>query len=239
MPGHAARRLTAAAGPPLGSGPIVLGEEQVADLPPGAVVALYTDGLVERRDSHLDSGIDALAAELTRTTGEIAEAPRALVGALLDVEPDDDVAVLVARVPDAAPQSTATMRDIPAEPRAVGQARRFAAETFERWGVSAEAAGDAVLLVSELVTNAVLHGREPIVLRVRQASDAVVIEVFDGATFLPRRLRPTPDDEHGRGLQLVASLADRWGTRPLRDGKAVWCVVSLSRAAPSRPRSGS
>jgi hypothetical protein len=41
-------------------------------------------------------------------------------------------------------------------------------------------------------------------------------------------LRPTSDDEHGRGLQLVSLLADRWGTRPTPEGKAVWCVFSLT-----------
>jgi hypothetical protein len=41
-------------------------------------------------------------------------------------------------------------------------------------------------------------------------------------------LRPTPEDEHGRGLQLVALIADRWGTRPTPDGKSVWCALSVS-----------
>jgi hypothetical protein len=53
-----------------------------------------------------------------------------------------------------------------------------------------------------------------------------MLEVQDRATYLPRRMRPTPEDEHGRGLQLVTLLADRWGTRPVRDGKSVWCVLS-------------
>ena len=49
-----------------------------------------------------------------------------------------------------------------------------------------------------------------------------------GLAEMPRRLRPTPEDEHGRGLQLVALIADRWGTRPTAEGKAVWCVLSVS-----------
>ena len=50
-------------------------------------------------------------------------------------------------------------------------------------------------------------------------------------------MRPTPDDEHGRGLQLVALLADRWGTRPTEHGKAVWAVVALdSRGEPAPER---
>jgi hypothetical protein len=48
---------------------------------------------------------------------------------------------------------------------------------------------------------------------------------------VPRKLRPAPTDVHGRGLQLVAQIADQWGTRPTPGGKSVWCVLSLSRHA--------
>jgi two-component sensor histidine kinase len=96
-----------------------------------------------------------------------------------------------------------------------------------------------VLLVSELVTNAVVYGRPPIELRIRRTVVHVVLEVYDAAPFLPRKLRPTPEDEHGRGLQLVAHLADRWGTRPTQHGKAVWCVFSTPPAGPGpQPRLG-
>jgi len=88
---------------------------------------------------------------------------------------------------------------------------------------------DIVLLVSELVTNAVIHGRSPIELRLRRARRHVVLEIHDGARFLPRKLRPTAEDEHGRGLQLVTILADRWGIRPTADGKSVWCMFELDR----------
>ncbi len=48
----------------------------------------------------------------------------------------------------------------------------------------------------------------------------------DRATFQPRKLRPTSEDEHGRGLQIVAALAKRWGTRATEDGKSVWCLLA-------------
>jgi hypothetical protein len=73
----------------------------------------------------------------------------------------------------------------------------------------------------------VLHGRPPIRLRLRHTARHAIIEVYDGTAVLPRRLRPTPEDEHGRGIQLVASLAERWGTRPLPHGKSVWCMLVL------------
>jgi len=223
--GQPVRRLTGAGGSPLGSGPFALTQEQVA-LPEGATLVLYTDGLVEHRDRDIDAGIDELAAVLTHLPGSLSETPGALVAALVPGEPDDDVAVLAAQVgPDGRRTETAD-RFVAANERAVREARRFVASTLARWQLPERVRDDIVLLVSELVTNAVVHGRPPIQLRLRRTPAHVVVEVHDGATFLPRKLRPTPDDEHGRGLQLVALLAERWGTRATNDGKSVWCVVS-------------
>jgi anti-sigma regulatory factor (Ser/Thr protein kinase) len=112
----------------------------------------------------------------------------------------------------------------------VRSTRHFVADRLSAWQIPQLLQDEVVLLVSELVTNAVIHGRAPIQLRMRKSSDSLVLEVRDGALHLPRRLRPTYDDEHGRGLQLVSLLADRWGTRATPEGKSVWCVFSLSGA---------
>ena len=226
--GSGVRRLTGAEGSPLGSGPLVLTQQQV-ELPVGATLVLYTDGLVEHRDRDIDSGIDQLGAALAALTTSLTDTPAALVAALVPGEPDDDIAVLAARVsPDARPTEVAA-RFVPSQERAVRDARQFVAAALERWQLSERVSDDIVLLVSELVTNAVVHGRPPIELRLRRTTTHVVVEVADGATFLPRKLRPTPDHEHGRGLQLVALLADRWGTRATHDGKSVWFVINTAR----------
>src|SRR6185436_2218425 len=99
---------TGSAGPPLGAGPLTL-EEETVELPVGARLALYTDGLVERRTRNLDVGIDALAARLEGATESIGELPGALVTALAPEGSDDDVAVLVACVPDEAAHPTAAL----------------------------------------------------------------------------------------------------------------------------------
>jgi len=52
--------------------------------------------------------------------------------------------------------------------------------------------------------------------------------VHDHASYEPRKQRPDSEDEHGRGLQIVAALSERWGTRPTDRGKAVWCVLASS-----------
>jgi anti-sigma regulatory factor (Ser/Thr protein kinase) len=224
-PGLPARRLGGRE-PPLGSGPLSATEHQ-ARIPDGALVALYTDGLVERRMGAVDAGIDALATAIEAAAGPVELLPGMLVDALLPDGPDDDVAVLVARVPPPGADASSATLPIPAEPRAVADARGFVAGALRSRGTDEAVVQRAVLLTSELVTNAVLYGRPPIRLRLRHTARHAIIEVYDGTAVLPRRLRPTPEDEHGRGIQLVASLAERWGTRPLPHGKSVWCMLVL------------
>jgi serine phosphatase RsbU (regulator of sigma subunit)/anti-sigma regulatory factor (Ser/Thr protein kinase) len=226
-PGGGVRRLSEGAGPPLGSGPVTM-DETTEVLPVGARLALYTDGLVERRDRPIDTGIDELAGVLDAHDGGTASLPAALVSALVPDASDDDVALLVACVGESADELTAALSVRP-EPGAVQEARAFVDERLGAWDAPEALVRDAVLLVSELVSNAILHGRPPIELRLRRTASDVLVEVDDGATVLPRKLRPTPDDEHGRGLVIASLLADRWGTRPLRDGKSVWCLFALHR----------
>jgi anti-sigma regulatory factor (Ser/Thr protein kinase) len=199
--------------------------ESQALLPAGSVLTLYTDGLIEHRGRDIDVGLDLLTEQLTRLSGPLVEAPGALVSTLVPTEPDDDIAVLLARVTDHAALTDEAVLVVPPHDIAVQRTRRNVGKILRRWRIPPRRADDILLLVSELVTNALVHGRPSVRLRLRNGPARVIVEVHDGATFLPRKLRPTPDDEHGRGLQLVALLADRWGTRPTADGKCVWCVV--------------
>jgi anti-sigma regulatory factor (Ser/Thr protein kinase) len=109
-----------------------------------------------------------------------------------------------------------------AEPEQVAHARRLVA------GYLAEQGDDdgevAVLLVSELVTNAILHGRAPLELRAQAMGSAVRVEVHDQDPTSPPVLRHDVDltEVGGRGLQLVDTLADRWGWSENDNGKVVW-----------------
>ncbi|MFE7779242.1 ATP-binding protein [Streptomyces sp. NPDC057445] len=86
----------------------------------------------------------------------------------------------------------------------------------------------AELLLTELATNALRHGRgHDIGVRVYFVSDSCVIEVADGTPVRPERRRAGPDDESGRGLLLVESLADSWGVSS--DGTTTWCALPLSK----------
>jgi anti-sigma regulatory factor (Ser/Thr protein kinase) len=98
-----------------------------------------------------------------------------------------------------------------------------------------DAAEDALLIVSELVTNAVRHGRPDVVLHLQVLGDRVRIEVRDGSERLPLipADRPPVDRPTGRGLLIVAATASDWGISrlPGRPGKSVWAEVRLDQAA--------
>jgi PAS domain S-box-containing protein len=224
-PGGASQILWGAEDPPLGAGPFTLTQQDV-ELDANSLAVLYTDGLVERRGEDLELGVHALA----RLTGEVDEPvagmPERLVQALLPEGPDDDVAVLVARV-DPPEGEHALSHRFEADVSAVVEARHLVSRHLTQLSMPERLVDDVVLTTSELLTNAIVHGLGPIDLRLRANNQEVLLEVQDRATFLPRKLRPTTEDEHGRGLQIVAVLADRWGTRATEDGKSVWCVLSV------------
>lgn len=106
-----------------------------------------------------------------------------------------------------------------AEPDAVPQARRFAAERTRDLPEYRDA---AELVVTELVTNAVLHAAGPILLTIHRGSGTVRIEVTDHGTNFALAPRHLPMAMTGRGLGLVAAFASAWGTEPAEGGKTVW-----------------
>lgn len=110
------------------------------------------------------------------------------------------------------------------EPQAPRQARRFVDETLRRWRC-AEALETIELLVSELVTNAVLHAESPAEVAVVLHPERIRIEVTDGSTALPQRREAAPVDPTGRGLALVEELATAWGVEVRDEGKTVWFEV--------------
>ena len=223
-PGGECRLVDGEENPPLGIGAVNLRQHEVA-LASNARVVLYTDGLVERRGQDLGVGIVALARHVAELTGPVEGVPEELATAMLPDGPDDDVAILVARV-DPPSEGESLSRRLADHESAVADARHLVSSYLEDRHLPRTLVLDAALATSELVTNALLHGRAPVDLRTRIEGADVLLEVRDRATYQPRKLRPEEDDEHGRGLQIVAALAARWGTRPTEHGKAVWCVLS-------------
>ncbi len=92
------------------------------------------------------------------------------------------------------------------------------------WGVVGRAAEDVVLIVSELVANAIEHARTPLVVALRREGDRMHIRVRDYSLDPPVVRSAEDDPRRGWGLRLIAMLAT-WGSEPLSDGKTVWAVV--------------
>ncbi|HSL56213.1 MAG TPA: ATP-binding protein [Acidimicrobiales bacterium] len=122
---------------------------------------------------------------------------------------------------------------------APGEARRVVDAALRRWGCTA-ATDDVLLCVSELATNAVVHGAPPAVLVVTDADPGVVVEVADAgpiADDFTLRARvaadpamPRSNHPGGRGLLIVDHLADTWGLAQRPVGKTVWCAIATGRA---------
>lgn len=122
------------------------------------------------------------------------------------------------------------------DPAEVGRARRWARSRLAGSGIGDDEplAETLVLLISELVTNAVVHTGCPAVLRMLFAAEGGVrVEVADASDRPPRPRHAEGDDTNGRGLELVDGLADRWGWQPEGAGKSIWCEVDRDPAAPS------
>jgi anti-sigma regulatory factor (Ser/Thr protein kinase) len=95
--------------------------------------------------------------------------------------------------------------------------------------IDRETSETAVLLATELVTNAVEHGRGAAYLDATVEERAIRLAVTDSSTVAPRpNTEVTELDERGRGLILIDALASRWGVRPQSDGKTVWCELDLA-----------
>jgi anti-sigma regulatory factor (Ser/Thr protein kinase) len=117
--------------------------------------------------------------------------------------------------------STRSARFAPAS-RAPGQARAFVSEILRSWGVSGALAGDIVLAASELVTNAVEHGRGEVAVELRRHGKRIRLRVGDGAAETPVLRRPEPQARRGRGIALIEAVSMAWGTQPRAGGKWVW-----------------
>ncbi|HEX9065866.1 MAG TPA: SpoIIE family protein phosphatase [Streptosporangiaceae bacterium] len=263
--------------------------EETRALPAGSTLIFYTDGLVDRRHradgpghyedaevfGMLSKAVMSVASHSVERVAQAAE--HAVPGQI-----DDDMAILVIRTSE---QELPTW-DVkyPAEPIKVSEARRMAFDTFVQCGMDGEQADLACLLVSEVVTNVVLHtaaapaprhelaleavgmaavngafedwldspfgddlgGHGPLtglhgqefMVRIRQGRSSVWVEVFDSDLRLPRIRAAGENDEGGRGLYLVEQLANRWGSRPTDDGKAVWFEMPIKAQPASRLSAG-
>ncbi|MFG2273688.1 SpoIIE family protein phosphatase [Streptomyces chartreusis] len=212
------------AGPPLGVGGMPFQTAELC-LEEGTQLVLYTDGLIEDRRRDLDVGMellrDALSGHPQRPPEETC---KDVLDSLLPERPKDDVALLVARTRQL-PVDRIADWDVQPDPAAVAGMRDAVSDKLEAWGL-AELGFTMELILSELITNAIRYGAEPIHVRLIR-DRALTCEVSDGSSTSPHLRYAATTDEGGRGLFLVSQMAERWGTRYTPQGKVIWAEQAL------------
>ncbi|MFJ8357114.1 SpoIIE family protein phosphatase [Streptomyces sp. NPDC093984] len=197
-------------------------------LQPGTVVALTTDGLVESADVDIEDGLARIAGELSAADpahlGLVADA------LLAEANRSDDVALLLVRYDGMAMLPLRESWTVWRVPEAVRHARRFTRRTLRSWGVPEET--DTVLLVvSELVTNALVHTDGQVRLDLTLSNHRLRVAVADSSPRTP--VKPTSigwEATGGRGILLVEAMSDTWGTLPVSGGKQVWADIVLEHS---------
>jgi serine phosphatase RsbU (regulator of sigma subunit)/PAS domain-containing protein len=229
LPDGTVEYLRVPGSPPLGLGGGLPFETAELTLPEGSRLVLYTDGLIEDRERGMDTGLEALRHALAHPGRTPEETCQDVLDAVLPARSSDDIALLVARTRLLDPSHVAEW-DVPSDPAVVAGIRADVTRRLETWGLEAMAF-TTELMISELVTNAIRYGIEPIRLRILHDSDTLICEVADGSSTSPHLRRAATTDEGGRGLFLVAQFAQRWGTRYMARGKVIWTEQSTQSPA--------
>jgi len=196
---------------------------------PGDVLIFYTDGLVERRDRSMRDGVAALVDAAGRIDApDAAGIGEELLQELADA-PEDDIALVVVRLPDPAADPTHRWSgprerrwQMPMDPQTIARARHAVLRACEAWEIEDTAAAE--LVASELVANAVMHGWGRVDLRLQDTGDGLRIEVEDANPSPPVVREGRVGRIGGFGLHIISRLAE-WGWRPTPAGKVVWARV--------------
>ncbi|MCL2455572.1 MAG: SpoIIE family protein phosphatase [Micrococcales bacterium] len=229
--------LTDGQGPMVGFGQHATRVAASVDLRPGDVVVYYTDGLVETRTRSMRDGLDVLADVLRSASGSDASRIGEELLARLARRAEDDIAIVVVRIPDATPTIAASRRrrwSLPHDPSALRMARQAAREACADWNLPGRKSAE--LVASELVANAVTHGWGEVTLQLADTGDGLRIEVADANPAPPVSTDGHPDRIGGFGIKIVQRLAD-WGWRHTSDGgKVVWARLHEDPEAWPEPR---
>ncbi|MFJ8695637.1 SpoIIE family protein phosphatase [Streptomyces roseolilacinus] len=242
LPDGAVVRPEPAVDPPLGAAepPFATHELHVPD---GSLLVFCADGLVESATRDINEGLNQLERSVSRAVArsahfsaghrydELGPALDRLCDAVVpDLLPDrehtDDDAVLLAVRTRGIPDGDVASFRLPDDPRAAGEARRHVRERPRLWKLT-DLEMTTELVVSELIGKVIRHASGPIRPRLLRGT-ALICEVYDSSPTTPRIRRAASTDEGGRGLQLVAAVSQRWGTRFLPEGKCIWSEQPLT-----------
>jgi serine phosphatase RsbU (regulator of sigma subunit)/anti-sigma regulatory factor (Ser/Thr protein kinase) len=196
-------------------------------LAPDATLIAYTDGLVERRELTIDEGLARLREASARLSGDLDRGLSRLSAELVPERATDDVAILAARRVTSAPMRW-SRRFAPSE-SAVAEARGFVGAHLSALGEARRA--DALLMTSELATNAVQHAAGPfeVAVELADAGRRVRVSVTDwGPGIGAPAAGPgaAPSDARGRGLSIIQRLAGSTGVERAGGANVVWFEVT-------------
>ncbi|MFD9327284.1 SpoIIE family protein phosphatase [Streptomyces sp. NPDC060065] len=253
------------------AGGLPLGIDPDADYPttrlvlePGETMLICTDGLIETGGHDLDTGWRRIRRTLESHNGDMESLADALVqavhgpsshhtpGPLVDRREDDIAVLLLCRlgpgcgcgdtVTDVRPLARRTVLTVAqAEPEGVAAARQQVRELLHDWA-SEDQLDSAVLLVSEMMTNVLVHTDADALLVAEVTGEngkrRMRVEVTDASDDLPHKRHPGELASSGRGLVLVELLADLWGVDPRGEGKSIWFEFYEPSAEDSAAESG-
>ncbi|MFI2761080.1 SpoIIE family protein phosphatase [Streptomyces echinatus] len=224
-------------------------------LEPGETLMLCTDGLIETGGHDMESGWRRLRATLEDHRGDLESLADALVqavhgpsshhttGPLADRREDDIALLLLSRPADGRGGTVTAGRPVRRtllsvaqdEPDRIAEARRHLRELLHDW-TSPDQVDSAVLLVSEMVTNVLVHTDADALLLAEvtgaRTGRRLRVEVFDAGDDLPHKRRPGELASSGRGVMLIELLADAWGVDPRGEGKSIWFELCEPADAP-------
>ncbi|MFI1953479.1 SpoIIE family protein phosphatase [Streptomyces xinghaiensis] len=218
-------------GPPLGVDAQAAFPMATAAIAPGSVLALMTDGLVESPETGMEEGLrrvgDCLAAADPSD-------PEGMAAALLGggARRDDDLALLLLRYDGMAVRPRRAGWAVWRLPDAAAHARRFTTRMLRAWD-AVEEADTVLLVVSELVTNALVHTRGEVRLDLALTGNRLRVAVSDSSPRTP--VKPASMDWEatgGRGILMVEAVSESWGSVPLSGGKQVWSEIALPPREP-------
>ncbi|MFD8633958.1 SpoIIE family protein phosphatase [Streptomyces sp. NPDC059533] len=212
-------------GPPLGVGGVPFELTEFA-VEPDSLLAFFTNGVVGSRGGDIEEGLERLRTSLAGAdrSRPLEEIGQGVFDGVLPEEPADDVALLLART-RALPADRVAEWQLEADLSLVARARELVVRQLSHWELD-ELGFVTELVASELVTNAIRYAGGPVGLRLIR-DRVLVCEVSDPSSTQPRLRRARETDEGGRGLFLVAQLADRWGSRFTGTGKTIWTEQTI------------
>ena len=229
-PGSTPCLLDGVGGPPLGVNAGEVWRESTVQVAPGSTLVLYTDGLLRDGGGVLDvaAGLQRLLERATAATADGAPADHDaladLLTGLIDGPPMEDAVLLAGHLAslDRLPGST-LRRTLPPIAESASVARWLVNDLLREL-VDDDTRDTAALLTTELVSNAIRHTRDELVVTVRVAGGRLRVGVSDSSHRRPQLVQVGSRDTSGRGLHLLEALADRWGVDPDERGlgKTVW-----------------